>query len=93
MMRRQEVFFALVDPFIQGTAYIIPKSQCLKVTEKVSSDLSVHFDQTKINLKWSIWRVFEYLKLAVKQCYQTGQFCYDKKSWKMPKSKNSNATF
>ena len=24
--------------------------------------------------KWSIWRVFENLKLAVKQCYQTGQF-------------------
>ena len=26
-----------------------------------------------------IWRVFESLKLAVKQCYQTGQFYLDKK--------------
>ena len=25
-------------------------------------------------LIWPIWRVFENLKLAVKQCYQTGQF-------------------
>ena len=33
-----------------------------------------------------IWRVFENLKLAVKQSYQKGQ-------WKMPKFKNSNATF
>ena len=23
--------------------------------------------------KWSFWRLFENLKLAVKQCYQTGQ--------------------
>ena len=29
------------------------------------------------------WRVFEILKLAVKQCYQTGQ-----NWWKMPKFKN-----
>ena len=36
------------------------------------------------------WRVFENLKLAVKKCYQTGQ---DKKWWRRPKFKNSNATF
>ena len=36
---------------------------------------------------------FENLKLAVKQCYQTGQFYQDKNWWKMPKFKNSNATF
>ena len=39
------------------------------------------------------WRVFENLKLAVKQCYQTGHFKKDKNWWKMPKVKNSNATF
>ena len=31
------------------------------------------------------WQVFENLKLAVKQCYQTGQFCGN--------GQNSNATF
>ena len=36
-------------------------------------------------------RVFENLKLAVKQCYQTGQLL-DDNCWKMPKLKNSNAT-
>ena len=40
-----------------------------------------------------ILRVFENLKLAVKQCYQTGQFYMDKNWWKMPKLKNSNATY
>mgnify|MGYP001421615221 CR=1 FL=1 len=30
------------------------------------------------------WRVFENLKLAVKQCYQTDQFLQDKNWWKMP---------
>ena len=41
---------------------------------------------------WSLWRVFEKLKLAVKQCYQTGQFVKDKNWWKMPKFKSSNVT-
>ena len=36
---------------------------------------------------------FEKLMLAVKQCYQTGQFKKDKNWWKMPKLKTSNATF
>ena len=29
--------------------------------------------------KWSIWRVFENLKRAVKQCYQTGHFLIGQK--------------
>ena len=33
------------------------------------------------------------LNLAVKQCYQTGSFLLDKNWWKIPKSKNENATF
>ena len=39
------------------------------------------------------WRVFENLKLSVKQNYQTGQFKWDKNWWKMPKFKNTNETF
>ena len=39
------------------------------------------------------WRVFENLKLSVKQNYQTGQFKWDKNWWKMPKFKSSTATF
>ena len=37
------------------------------------SELRLHFEWTKVHekcQKWSIWRVFENLKLAVKQCYQ-----------------------
>ena len=33
----------------------------------------------------SVWRVFENLKLAVKHCYQTGQYEKDKNWWKMSK--------
>ena len=32
-------------------------------------------------------RVFENLKLAVKQCFQICHFSYDKNCWKMPKFK------
>ena len=41
------------------------------------SELRLHFEWTKVHKKCqkgSIWRVFENLKLAVKQCYQTCQF-------------------
>ena len=36
------------------------------------SELCLHFEWTKVNCPF--WRVFENLKLAVKQCYQTGHF-------------------
>ena len=45
------------------------------------------------------WRVFENLKLAVNQCYQTGQFLKDKNWWKcqnwwkVPKLKTWNESF
>ena len=39
------------------------------------------------------WRRFGNLKLAVKQCYQTGQFWKDKNWWSMPKLKHSNEIF
>ena len=41
------------------------------------SELRLHFEWTKVNQKCNngpFWRVFENLKLAVKQRYQTGQF-------------------
>ena len=41
------------------------------------SELRLHFEWTKVNEKCQngqFWRVFENLKLAVKQCYQKGQF-------------------
>ena len=40
------------------------------------SELLLHFKESKVYQKCqkcSIWRVFENLKLMVKQCYQTGQ--------------------
>ena len=40
----------------------------------------------------SFWRVFENLKFAVKQCYQTDQFWLDKNWWEMPKLEHSNET-
>ena len=51
---------------------------CLKITEKVSNRATFTFCVDKSSLKSAkngpVWRVFENLKLAVKQCYQTGQF-------------------
>ena len=57
--------------------------RCLKTTEKVSFNIASEASYVYIlsgqkvikNAKnGSFWRVFEILKLAVKQCYQTGQF-------------------
>ena len=58
-------------------------SRCLKITEKVLFNIASKASYVYIlngqklisNTKnGSFWRVFEKLKLAVKQCYQTGQF-------------------
>ena len=58
-------------------------ARCLKITEKVSFNIASEASYVYIlsgqklikNAKnGSFWRVFENLKLAVKQCYQTGQF-------------------
>ena len=58
-------------------------ARCLKITEKVSFNIASEasyvyiFSGQKLlkNAKnGPFWRVFENLKLAVKQCYQTGQF-------------------
>ena len=58
-------------------------AQCLKITEKVSFNIASEASCVYIlsgqklikNAKnGPFWRVFENLKLAVKQCYQTSQF-------------------
>ena len=59
-----------------------PDARCLKITEKVSFNIASGASYVYIlsgqklikNAKKCLfWRVFENLKLAVKQCYQTGQ--------------------
>ena len=63
-------------------AHMIP-ARCLKNIEKVSFNIASEASYVYIlsghklikNAKnGPFWRVFENLKLAVKQCYQTGQF-------------------
>ena len=59
------------------------QNMCLKITEKVSFNIAGEASYVYIlsgqklikNAKnGPFWRVFENLKLAVKQCYQTSQF-------------------
>ena len=55
-------------------------ARCLKITEKVSFNIASYVyilsgqKLIKNAKNGPFWRVFENLKLAVKQCYQTGQF-------------------
>ena len=58
-------------------------SRCLKITEKVSFNIASEASYVYILSRQKLiqnakngpfWRVFENLKLAVKQCYQTVQF-------------------
>ena len=55
-------------------------ARCLKITEKVSFNLASEasyvyiLNGQKLIKNGPFWRVFENLKLAVNQCYQTGQF-------------------
>ena len=60
-----------------------PCAQCLKITQKVAFNIASEASYVYIlsaqkfirNAKnGQFWRVFENLKFAVKQCYQTGQF-------------------
>ena len=72
------VVIIFMYPFQRST-----EPRCLKITEKVlfniASEVSFVYilsGQTLIKnpKNGPFWRVFENLKLAVKQCYQTGQF-------------------
>ena len=66
------------------TAFLRSKiARCLKITEKVSFNIASEASYGYIlsgqklikNAKnGPFWRVFENLKLGVKQCYQTNQF-------------------
>ena len=66
------------------TYFVLSKAtRCLKNTEKVSFNIASEASYVYIlsgqkfikNAKNApVWQVFENLKLAVKQCYQTGQF-------------------
>ena len=63
------------DVFVSITVFENQK----KVSFNIASDASYIYILSGQKLiknakKWSIWRVFENLKLAVKQGYQTGQF-------------------
>ena len=49
-------------------------ARCLKITEKVSFNIASEVSAQKWIKNYPFWRVFENLKLAVKQCYETGQF-------------------
>ena len=57
------------------TVFENPRKSLIRQCER--SELRLHFEWTKVNSKNArngpFWRVFENLKLAVKQCYQTGQ--------------------
>ena len=54
-------------------------ARCLKITEKVSINIASYVyilsgqKLIKNAQNGPFWRVFEDLKVAVKQCYQTGQ--------------------
>ena len=67
----------------ERNVFITSISRCLKITEKVSfnnaSESSCVFILSKQKLfknakNGPFWRGYENLKLAVKQCFQTGQF-------------------
>ena len=65
------------------------QSQSLNITEKVSINIASEASGQKLikNAKSrQFWRVLENIKLAVKQCYQTGQFQKVKNLQKMPKT-------
>ena len=71
--------YLVKNPFFRSSKY----ARCLKITEKVSLNIASEASYVYIlsgqkfiknGKKGPFWRVFENLKLAVKQCYQTGQF-------------------
>ena len=64
------------------------QARCLKITEKVSFNIASEASYVYImsgqklikNAKnGPFWRLFENMKLAVKQCYQTGQLLIGQK--------------
>ena len=85
----QELLLAAYLEFCSSSNFLCvpqfhqPQSWCLKITEKVSFNIASEASYVYIlsgqksikNAKnGPFWRIFENLNLAVKQCYQTGQF-------------------
>ena len=79
----KKIFFEIVNINIGSKSYFATMTRCLKITEKVSFNIASEASYVYIlsgqklikNAKnGPFWRVFENLKLAAKQCYQTGQF-------------------
>ena len=61
-------------------------TQCLKIGQKVAFN--------KASEARNFYNKFFFkLKFGIKQCYQIDHFYLDKDWWKIPKLKNSNATF
>ena len=80
-------FSSLFYFFAKNVQYnCLNQSLCFTVFENHRKSLIQHCERSELRLHLSeqklsknakngpIWRVFENLKLAVKQCYQTGQF-------------------
>ena len=80
--------FCAIFPRLYCYRLLPTTSRCLKITEKVSFNIASGASYVYIlsgqklikNAKnGPFWRVFQNLKLAVKQCYQTGQFLIGQK--------------
>ena len=72
-----------VETILKRPPRLVIDARCLEITGKVSFNIAseasnVYFlsghKLIKNAKKGQFWRVFENLKLSVKQCYQTGQF-------------------
>ena len=63
-----------------STVFENPRKSLIHITSEASYVYILSWQKfIKKCQKWSIWRVFEKLKLAVKQCYQTGQYFIEHK--------------
>ena len=87
-----QVYLGATTP--QDLTLTLCYTRCLKITGKVSFNIASEASYVyilsgqkliKIAKNGPFWRVFENLKLAVKQCYQTGQFKIGQKLMKKAK--------
>ena len=78
-IRSRKLFYAflLSEPCTKRSIFPPIITQCITVFENHRKSLNQHCERSELRLhakNGPFWRVFENLKLAVKQCYQTGQF-------------------
>ena len=88
LLKNFKMIYNPLEEFSSPKIFLLPLiftgTQCLKITEKVSINIASEASYVYIlsggqkliknAQNGPFWRVFENLKLAVKQCYQTGQF-------------------